>query len=94
MSTPTLEERVATLEAQVARLSQRLEQQNGSAIANAEIPWWKQISGVFAGDPAFLEAMELGRQWRESFRPRPARKRKVRNGRSRQRSRKSARVEK
>src|SRR5213594_1534224 len=91
MSTPTLEERVATLEAQVARLNQQLEQKNAGSSANAEDPWCKHVYGAFAGDPAFLEAMELGRQWRESFRPKPARKRKVKNGRARHRSRKSAR---
>ena len=92
MSTPTLEERVAALEAQVARLNQQLEQKNDGAAANAKVPWWKQIAGVFADDPAFLEAMELGRKWRESFRPKPTTRRKVRNARARQRSRKSDRV--
>ena len=36
---------------------------------SAEVPWWKQIRGSFANDPAFLEAMRLGRQYRESLRP-------------------------
>ena len=92
MSTPTLEDRVAALEAEVARLNQRLEEKNSGSTANADDPWRKYVYGAFAGDPAFLEEMELGRQWRESFRPKPARKRKVKNGRSGHRSRKSARM--
>jgi hypothetical protein len=31
-------------------------------------PWWKKIAGIFADDPAFEEAMGLGREWRQSFR--------------------------
>ena len=91
MSTPTLEERVAALEAQVARLNQHIEQSSGGSAANGEDPW-KNVYGAFADDPTFLEAMELGRQWRESFRPKPPRKRKVKNGRAGHRPRKSARA--
>ncbi len=28
-------------------------------------PWWKRISGTFANDPMYREAMDLGRQFRE-----------------------------
>ena len=97
MSTSTnasIEDRVAALEAQVARLNQQVDQKNGGSVANADDPWTKQISGIFAGDPAFLEAMELGRKWRESFRPKLSRKRKVTNGRAGHRPRKSARTSK
>jgi hypothetical protein len=27
-----------------------------------QYPWWKEIAGIFADDPAFEEAMRLGRQ--------------------------------
>ena len=27
-------------------------------------PWWKRISGTFANDPMYREAMDLGRQYR------------------------------
>ena len=60
MSTSTLEERVALLEQEVLRLKQRLP-------TPADLPWWEQISGVFADTPAFDEASELGRRpgaWR------------------------------
>ena len=31
-------------------------------------PWWEQISGVFQNEPLFDEAMQLGREWRQSER--------------------------
>ena len=68
------------LEAEVAWLKAQL----GGA-AGQQYPWWKEIAGIFADDPAFEEAMRLGREWRESFRPKPPRKKKT-NGRSGHRS--------
>jgi hypothetical protein len=69
-----LEHRVAALEADMARLK-------------VSKPWWEQIAGTFANDPVYLEAMRLGRQYRESLRPPSQRKSKGKNGRSRHRSR-------
>ena len=63
MATSSVEQRLKALEDEVAALKQKV---NGG---KDDRPWWKQISGAFAGDPAFLEAMELGRKWRESTRP-------------------------
>lgn len=66
----SLESRVAALEQEVAHLR---------VIALTMPPvkkdGWKQIVGSFAGDPAFLEAMAYGREWRESFRPKRLRAR-------------------
>jgi hypothetical protein len=62
MSTMTLEERVALLEQEILALKRQLSKPSGA-------PWWEQISGVFADTPAFDEATELGRQYRESQRP-------------------------
>jgi hypothetical protein len=62
MSTVTLEERVALLEQELLLLKQRLPKPT-------ELPWWEQISGAFADTPAFDEAANLGRQYRESQRP-------------------------
>jgi len=61
MSTMTLEERVAILEQELLALKRQLPKPAG-------VPWWEQISGAFADTPAFDEAVELGRQYRESQR--------------------------
>lgn len=61
MSTTTLEGRVALLEQEVLQLKRQLQQP-------ADVPWWEQISGVFANVPAFDEAVALGRKDRESRR--------------------------
>lgn len=58
-----LEERVAYLEAEVARLKNKVE--NGKASK----PWWEQIVGAFADNLAYDEAMQLGREYRDSLRP-------------------------
>jgi hypothetical protein len=70
MKTMTLQDRVAALEAEVARLKEIIR------ASKAEIPWWKKIAGAFRGDPAFLEAMRLGREYRESLRPKPRKAKK------------------
>ena len=62
MSTITLEERVALLEREVLALKRQLPKPTA-------VPWWEQMSGVFADTPAFDEAVKLGRQYRESQRP-------------------------
>jgi hypothetical protein len=90
MSQAKLEQRLVALERQVARLAEKV---GHEAEIPPKIPWWKQISGVFADDPAFDEAMRLGREYRESLRPRARPKKKAgakKNGRPRHRSGKSA----
>jgi hypothetical protein len=73
-----LESRIAVLEKDVARLTAELEEVRGP-----QQPWWQKISGSFADDPAFEEAMRLGREWRESFRPKKkTRLKKSAHGRS------------
>ena len=62
MSTITLEERVALLEQEVLQLKRQLH-------TPAAIPWWENITGVFADTPAFDEAVTFGRQYREAQRP-------------------------
>jgi hypothetical protein len=71
MADRSLEERVTALEQEVARLRELLE-----AKPVAEEPWWQKISGSFANDPIYEEAMRLGRKYRESLRPKPTRKKK------------------
>jgi hypothetical protein len=52
----------------VARLKEKIEGNSKS--------WTDEIVGAFANDPAFEEAMRLGREYRESLRPKPRKRRK------------------
>jgi hypothetical protein len=57
-----LEDRVTQLEAEVRQLKRQL---------NADlspVPWWEKIVGTFANSAAYDEAMQLGRDYRESLR--------------------------
>jgi hypothetical protein len=56
-----LEKRVALLEAEVARLKRQVESDSSST------PWWEKIAGTFADNSAYNEAMQLGREYRESL---------------------------
>ena len=73
MTTAQLERRVHSLEAEVGRLKSALEEKTVEAQ-----PGWRKIVGSFAHDPAFDEAMRLGREWRESV-DRKMRSRKVKS---------------
>jgi len=61
---------VAALEAEVAQLKQRLER-----TGETKKHWVDTVYGAFANDRDFLEAMRLGRKYRESLRPKLAPKR-------------------
>jgi hypothetical protein len=75
MATATLEHRVTTLERELSDLKSHLTPTGRAA------PWWDRIAGTFSDDPAFEEAMELGRQYRRQKRL----KEKNDNGHSRHR---------
>ena len=63
MSVQTLEERLTAVEIEL----QKLKQEKAQNEAHKEvIPWWEQIRGQFKDDPDYLEAMRLGREWREA----------------------------
>ena len=64
MATLSLEERVAALEIEVARLKQ--ERRLGTESTR---PWWEEIWETFKDDPEYEVAMRLGRAYRESLRP-------------------------
>ena len=66
-----LEQRLAALEAEVARLKCANESNSPD-----NRPWWEKIYGTFEGDPLYKEAMELGRKYRKSFRPKPRKRKK------------------
>ena len=63
MATETLEERVSELERKLARLLEEKQDHQDT------LPWWKKIVGKYKDDPEFEEAMRLGREYRESLRP-------------------------
>jgi hypothetical protein len=65
MATGTLEERVTAIEAELARLKKQLAREE----LRTDVPWWKEIWGTFKDDPEYEEAMRLGREYRESLRP-------------------------
>lgn len=61
----TIEERVDQIERTVALMQATL----GAAVASDR--WWDTIADVYENDPLFEEAVRLGREWRDSFRPAP-----------------------
>jgi hypothetical protein len=58
----TLEERLTSLEREMAQVKERLAAQNTQP-AN---PWLDHVYGAFKDDPLFEEAVRYGREWRES----------------------------
>jgi hypothetical protein len=66
-----LEQRIAVLEAEVAKLKQQ-----GKNGESDNRPWPEKIFGTFANDPDYDEAMRLGREYRESTKPKPRKKKK------------------
>ncbi len=70
MAASKIEMRVAALEAEVKRLKHRLDEST-----TPKRHWVDKVYGAFADDPDFLEAMRLGRKYRESLRPKPTKRR-------------------
>jgi hypothetical protein len=62
MSSTEIEARLFALETEVTRLKAQHQ-------TSVETPWWEEILGSFANDPAYDEAMQLGRQYHESLHP-------------------------
>lgn len=62
-TTTTIEERVKTLEGEVAELKRRL----GKPETMRQ--WLQRVSGRFKDDPAFAEIVRLGREFRQADRP-------------------------
>jgi hypothetical protein len=66
-----LEQRIALLEAEVAKLKEK---------PHIHVPsdqaWFEKIYGTFANDPDYEEAMRLGREYRKSLKPKPLKKKR------------------
>ena len=69
-SSSPLEQRVADREAEVATLKRKLDNLDRTT------PWWEQIAGTFENDPIYDKAMQLGREYRQSLRPKASPRRK------------------
>lgn len=65
MAIPSLEERVAELEAEV----QQLKQQRELGKSDDTVPWWKKIVGVYQDVPEFEEVVRFGQEWRRQEEP-------------------------
>lgn len=72
MTSAQLEQRVVNLEQELSRLKRALAKTQKSEA----LPWWEQIAGAFANDPIYDEAMRLGREYRESLRPKSSKRRR------------------
>ncbi len=59
MSNTEVEKRLSALEKEVAFLKSQIGKKD-----EAKEPWWEEIAGTFADDPAYDEAMRLGREYR------------------------------
>ena len=65
MPVPTVEERLAAIEKELVEIKQQLQKEN----TESPLPWWEQIFGAFEDSEGYEEAMRLGREYRESLRP-------------------------
>ena len=65
MATETLEDRLAVVENELARLKDLL----GTNKASDTPAWWEKMFGSFADSAGFEEAVRLGREYRQSLRP-------------------------
>ena len=78
MARSNVEVRLTSIEADLASLKQQVR-----VIAEAKKDWLDEIWGSFANDPLYDEAMELGRKYRESLRPKEKQKQPVKMSRKR-----------
>ena len=82
MAAAKLATRVAELEKEVSALAgevARLKAKDANGVRGDE--WIERIYGAFADDSDYDKAMELGRQYRESLRPKSRAKRTVKTAR-------------
>ena len=65
MTIKTLEDRLNIVEKELTQLKQQVEADK----QQTSLPWWEQIFGTFVDSEAHEEATRLGREYRESLRP-------------------------
>ncbi len=65
MAASSLEERIATVEAELEQLKAKL----AAATSDEKCPGWERILGTFADSEGFEEAVLIGREYRETQRP-------------------------
>ena len=65
VSTETLEGRLSAVEKEVAELKQLLAANKSQSATG----WWEKMFGSFANSEGFEEAVRLGKEYRESLRP-------------------------
>ena len=65
-STEALESRLTAVEKDLAELKQTF----AGAKRNRPSAWWEKMFGAFADSDGFEEAVRLGKEYRESLRPR------------------------
>lgn len=58
----TLEQRLTALEREMIQVKEQLEAQQ----AQQPNPWLDYVYGAFKDDPLFEQAVQYGREWRES----------------------------
>jgi len=72
MTTAQLADRLEALEKVVQRLEAKI-----SRPPDPNRPWWVEDAGRFKDDPVFEEIVRLGREYRESLRPREGKARRA-----------------
>ena len=65
VSTEALENRLKAVEKDLVELKKRF----AGAKRNPPSPWWEEMFGSFADSEGFEEAVRLGKEYRESLRP-------------------------
>jgi hypothetical protein len=60
---PQLENRIATLEIELAQMKKLLA---NFLQPEPKFPWWPQVAGSLERDPDFDEAVRLGQEWRKT----------------------------
>ncbi len=79
MSNAELAKRVEALEKAVDELRARA---NGTAVPDPHRRWWEEGPAPFKDDPVWEEIVRLGREYRESLRPKPSKQLKKKHARS------------